>query len=333
MATDGLRLLLQVLLTILFTSVYSEDVDCSRRQLFIDTDIGDFFDDSAAVAYSLKNSNYQVQFLLTATGDVLSRAKVAAKYLELAGFDHVPVGIGETGHKSTGTDALFSWAKDFNITGYKGGVYEKGIDEMASRILQSPCKEVYILEIAPAPNMMAMLQKYPDVAKKAQVKVTAGSIRRGYDNSSTPSAEHNVALCPDCMKALFNSGANVTMSPLDVSQFLRLSTGPIQSLLYHSYPVPNSLMHTWLYYCTVNYCHPNEATGIWFDVVASFLVGENPEELLQFEVLKITVTSDGHTVVDDKSGTSMYVATGWCPDKGGPDELAKLFTDIVTKSP
>lgn len=306
-----------------------EDVDCSRRQVFIDTDIGNDFDDSAAIVYAIKNFEYQVQFILTATGDVQARAKVTAKYLQLAGLDHVPIGIGEPGQKCAGSAPLFSWAEGYNTSQYKGGVYQNGVDEMAKRILSSPCKEVFILEIAPAPNMAAMLQKYPDVVKKAQVKIMAGSIRRGYNNSTKPAAEYNVVMCPSCMETLFKSGMNITMTPLDSCGYFTLTPTQIQALLIHSYPVPMSLMHTFLYWCTVRTCQPNVASDVWFDAVAAFLVEEHPEELLQFEVLKITVTSDGHTVVDDKSGTSMYVATGWRPDEGGPHQFGNVYIGVV----
>ena len=318
-----------VLLCVLSTASLVCATDCSRRQVFIDTDIGSDFDDSTAIVYAIKNFKYEVQFVLMATGDVVARAKVAAKYLELAGLDHVPIGIGMPNQKSSGKGALFDWAEDYNISQYKGGVYQNGVDEMAKRILQSPCKEVFILEIAPAPNMMEMLEKYPDVVKKAQVKAMAGSIRVGYDNSSTPSSEYNVAMCPQCMRAMFQSGMNITITPLDSCQFFKLVPSQEQALLIHPYPVPSALMKTFLYWCTVHDCRLNVASDPWYDSVAAFLVEEHPEELLQIEVLKISVTDQGYTVVDDKSGTLMYVATGWRPDEGGPVQLGNIYVDTV----
>ena len=41
----------------------------------------------------------------------------------------------------------------------------------------------------------------------------AGSIYRGYNNSSKPSDEYNVKTCPKCMRELFQSGMNVTITP------------------------------------------------------------------------------------------------------------------------
>ena len=202
-----------VLLLVLALVSVGGGQDCTKTQVFIDTDIGSDFDDSVAIAYALKSPTLEVRFILTATGDVVARTKVAAKYLQVAGLDDVPLGVGLLNQNSTGAKGLFNWAKEYNLSDYKGGVFTEGSDEMGRRIMESPCKDIVILEIAPAVNMPYLLSKYPGIEKKASVKAMAGSIYRGYDNSSKPSDEYNVKTCPKCMRELFQSGMNVTITP------------------------------------------------------------------------------------------------------------------------
>ena len=101
-----------VLLLVLALVSVGGGQDCTKTQVFIDTDIGSDFDDSVAIAYALKSPTLEVRFILTATGDVVARTKVAAKYLQVAGLDDVPLGVGLLNQNSSGAQGLFNWAKE-----------------------------------------------------------------------------------------------------------------------------------------------------------------------------------------------------------------------------
>ena len=311
------------------TSVRGQD--CTKTQVFIDTDIGTHFDDSAAIAYTLKSPTLEVRFILTASGDVLTRTKVAARYLQLAGMDHVPLGVGLPNQNTSGVNGLFAWAQDYDLKDYKGGVFLNGTDEMGKRILESPCKDVVILEIAPAANMPYLLSKYPSIAKKARVKAMAGSIYRGYDNSSTPTNEYNVRMCPKCMRELFQSGMNVTITPLDTCGVFQLGNTSLRKVLAAPNPLSVAIAVTWAYWCTYYPCTPlvNSDYLVNYDVVGTFLAHPDPQALLNIQPLKIWVTDDGYTVVDDVKGTPVDVALTW--KDNGLHQLEALFTAAVTK--
>ena len=132
--------------------------DCTKTQVFIDTDIGSDFDDSVAIAFALKSPTMEVRFILTATGDVTARTKVAAKYLELAELDYVPLGVGLP-DKPSAAVTLATWAQDYDLKDYKGGVFLNGTDEMG-RGPGSPCKDI-VIPRSPAANMPYLLSKYP----------------------------------------------------------------------------------------------------------------------------------------------------------------------------
>ena len=316
---------------ILFAVASVRGQNCTKTQVFIDTDIGTHFDDSAAIAFALKSPTLEVRFILTATGDVTARTKVAAKYLQLAELDYVPLGVGLPKQNSSGVNGLFAWAQDYDLKDYKGGVFLNGTDEMGKRILDSPCKDIVILEIAPAANMPYLLSKYPGIVKKARVKAMAGSIHRGYYNSSTPTNEYNVKMCPKCMRELFQSGMNVTITPLDTCGVFELSNTSIRTVFAASNPLSVAMAVSWAFWCTYYPCTPLVVSDylVVYDVVGTFLAHPDPQTLLNIQPLKIWVTDEGYTVVDDAKGTPMDVAVTW--KANGIQWLEALFTAAVTK--
>ena len=154
-----------------------------------------------------------MQLVVTCTDDTTTRAKIVAKLLTIAERDSVPIGIGEANSNQT-RHTLWGWAQDFNLSDYKGGVYEDGVDQMAKIILASETV-VDIIAIGPMTNFPHLLDKYPDVVKKARIRAMAGSIYRGYGNSTTPAQEYNVMMCPYCMQRMLKAGWNVSITPLD----------------------------------------------------------------------------------------------------------------------
>ena len=86
---------------------------------------GTFMDDSFALAMLLRTPHLVLKLLVTASHDVVGRARVAAKHLSLVGCDSVPIGIGVP--SDNGTGALFPWAADYDLRAYRGGVRSDGL--------------------------------------------------------------------------------------------------------------------------------------------------------------------------------------------------------------
>lgn len=299
--------------------------------VIIDTDIGSDIDDSFAIGFALQRLSSQyldVKLIVTCTDDTTARARIVAKLLTVAGRDDIPIGIGEANANKT-QHTLWDWAASFNLSQYKGGVYEDGIDQMANIIFDSDTV-VDIIAIGPMTNFPYLLQKYPDVVKKARIRAMAGSIYRGYYNSSTPTMEYNVKICPGCMQMLFRAGWNVTITPLDTCGVADLPPQYLQPLIAAwdrwSYGLASSL----LYFCTVHSCQLNTATSPLYDTVATLLTLPTASDFLSFEMLNLTVTSDGYTVIDDKAGVPVQVALYWKGNAEGLNQYRMYLVEMLT---
>ena len=300
------------------------------QPVIIDTDIGSDIDDSFAIGFALQSSqDLDVKLIVTSTDDTTVRAKILGKLLTIAGKDTVPIGLGiENGNRTRHT--LWGWAEDFDLSSYKGGVYQNGVEQMAKIILESDTM-VDIIAIAPMINFPSLLQKYPDVAKKARIRAMAGSIYRGYDNSSTPAEEYNVQMCPSCMEQLLQAGWSVSMTPLDTCGVTNLSPQYSEPFIAASTQWSNGLGASLLYFCTVLECELNQKSSPMYDTVATLLALPEVNDFVDFKTLNLRVTSDGHTVVDNNGGVAVQVALYWKNNTVGLDQYLKHLIDVLIK--
>ena len=321
------------MVSLFLLSLFHEPQLCSQtsapRPVIIDTDIGSDIDDSFAIGLALQSSAYlDVKLIVTCTDDTTARAKILGKLLTIAGEDRVPIGIGYPNNNNT-RHTLWNWAKDFNLSDYKGGVYKDGVDQMAKIILSSDTL-VDIIAIGPMTNFPLLLQKYPSVVKKARIRAMAGSIYRGYDNSTTPAEEYNVQMCPDCMQQMLQAGWNVTITPLDTCGVASLPPHYSQPFIASANHWSFGLGASLLYFCTIAQCQLNVATSPLYDTVATLLTLPNAEDYVDFRTLKLTVTSQGYTVIDDRTGVATQVALYWKGDIVGLDQYRMYLASTLS---
>ena len=299
------------------------------QPVIIDTDIGSNVDDSYAIGFALQSQYLDVKLIVTCSDNTTARAKVLAKLLTIAGKDSIPVGIGVANHNST-KHSLWDWAKDFNLSEYKGGVHEDGVEQMAKIILSSE-SVVDIIAIGPMTNFPLLLKKYPGVVKRARIRAMAGSIYRGYDNSSTPTNEYNVRLCPPCAQQVLQAGWNVTIAPLDTCGVATFTPQYNQPFIASSNSWSYGLSSSLLYLCTVVPCQLNVATYPLFDTVATLLTLPTVYNFITFERLNLTVTADGYTVIDNEAGVPTQVALYWNSNILGLDQFRMYLVSILSK--
>ena len=303
----------------------------ARRPVVIDTDIGSFIDDSFAIVFALQSRLLDVKLILTCSENTTARAKITAKLLTLVGRDDIPIGIGVHGDQKV-WHTLYDWAKDFDLSTYKGGVFSDGVGKMAEVIDQSS-SVVDILAIGPMTNFPTLITKYPEVVAKANIKAMAGSVYKGYDNSSTPVVEYNVELCPECMQTLLSAGWNITLAPLDTTGVAQLTPAQMQRLFARDTGYELGLASSLLYFCTVytlgrDVCTLEVISPHIHDTVATLLLLPQAEQFAVLKRLKLTVTADGRTVVDDQHGVPVTVALDW-KSPSGLVEFQEFMTNLL----
>lgn len=183
--------------------------------VIFDTDVATDFDDNAAIAFAIQNPALDVKLILTATGDTTARAKVVAKFLLEVNRTDIPIGIGVPTTLPPGP--LYGWAADFDLGTYPGKVYIDGVAAAAAVINSNMAagEKTQIIAIAPCNNFPSLLSRFPDVVRGGVVQAMSGSIHYGYGNSTTPAAEYNVRVCPECTAVMYNASWPVFITPLD----------------------------------------------------------------------------------------------------------------------
>lgn len=325
-------ILLQFVLAAVAPLVLLSSTNGGKQPVIIDTDIGSFLDDSFAIAYAVQSPDLEVKLIVTCTDDTTARAKVAAKLLRLLGRDDIPIGVGIKNENRTHR-FLFDWARNENLSEYKGGVYENGVRKMYD-ILTHSDEMVDIIAIGAMTNFPTLLEKYPESVKKGRIRAMSGSINTGYDGEKKPVAEYNVAVCPWCMEVLLKAGWNVTITPLDTCGNFALDASEVKQVLESSSKASLALPSTLVYFCITNelpedMCDLKVGTPILYDVIATLLaIPTVANRFLEFSEMKLSVNGTGFTLVDAVNGTPTSVALHWKEngEKDVADMLARLFT-------
>ena len=160
----------------------------AKTPVILDTDIGDDIDDTWALVMLLKSSELDPKLITTTCGKAEYRAKLIAKLLTIAGRTDIPIGLGEGGRKGTGGQQ--AWVKDFSLNDYPGTVHQDGAAAIIDLIARSP-QTVTVISLGPSHTLAAVLERRPEVARKARFVGMQGSVFKGYGGGPV-SAEYNV---------------------------------------------------------------------------------------------------------------------------------------------
>jgi len=299
--------------------------------VIFDTDICDDIDDTWALAMLLQSPEFDVKLVTTAVGNTKSKAKTIAKFLEIAGRTDIPIGIGVQQHK--GHHRQDAWAKDYDLSSYPGKIYEDGVQALIDIIMKSR-KPIKLIAVGPLPNIAEALDREPRIAEKAEFVGMHGSVRRGYGNNPTPSAEYNVRAFVKEAQKVFTAPWNMTITPLDTCGIIQLKNQKYQKVLNKNSPLTRALMENYrawhkqgirgnnkdLSEAELNKrvdqkC--NSSSSTLFDTVGIYLAMST--ELVKMEKLPIIVTDDGFTRINE-NGKVINCATEW-KDLGAFEDL------------
>ncbi len=282
----------------------------SKIPVVLDTDIGTDIDDTWALAYILNCPELDVKMVVTATADPVYRAKIAAKFLDIAGRSDVDVGIGVRGAPSV--EFQKPWVEDYDLEDYSGVIHEDGVAAFIDLVHSSP-ETITCIAVGALPNLQEALRRDPSIAGKVRFIGMHGSIDIGYGGSPEPSAEANVVSNVPAFKAtLAADWKEFLITPLDTCglvvlggenyQRIKNSDSPMLKALMENYYIWKDLV-TWT---TVDYIETRSST--LFDTVAVYMAYEST--LLEYETVKISTTDEGYTI-RDPNGKPVEAAMRW----------------------
>lgn len=291
--------------------------------VILDTDIGTDIDDTWALALLLALPEFDLKMVVTDHGDTVTRARLAAKFLQVSGRSDIPVGIGLRG-KSVPVHQK-GWLGDYDLASYPGVIHQDGISAMVDLIMKSP-EKVTLFVIGPAPNIMEALRRQPAIAGKARVFAMSGSVDMGYDGNVKPAAEYNVKEDPAATRAMYEAGWDVTIAPLDTAGTIRLEGNRYQQILGCQKPSVRALIENyraWAEHADWTRTDPARQSSTLFDPLAVALAGW--PSFCVIGSVPLEVTDDGYT--RRKAGAKqIHAALRWKDREGFENWLTSRLT-------
>ncbi len=213
-----------------------------KKLLFLDCDPG--VDDAVAILLALASPEAEVVGVSAVGGNVpLERTlRNALDIVAFAGRPDLPV---YPGAKMPMTGALIT-AEDFHGTDGLGGVpipqsTAQPQAEMAwdaiHRLAKANPGLLTVVATGPLTNLGIALTKWPDLAGLLKEIVIMGGAS-AYGNT-TPAAEFNFLADPEGAEAVFQSGASITVLPLDVTHKCYVNCEEIAQLRSQATPQAN----------------------------------------------------------------------------------------------
>jgi purine nucleosidase len=192
------------------------------RPIIIDTDPGQ--DDAVAVLLALASPELEVVGVTTVAGNVPQPLVTtnALKLCELVGRTDVRVFVGadqplerelytaEYVHGPTGIDGV---ELPPPVTSAAG---KDAVDFLIEACLAAGDEGMTLCPVGPLTNIASAIAREPTIVPRIrEIALMGGGFFEG--GNTTPVAEFNIYVDPDAAAIVFNSGAPITMFPLDVT--------------------------------------------------------------------------------------------------------------------
>ncbi len=294
-----------------------------------DTDIGTDIDDTWALGLLLASPELDLKLVVADTGDVLARAKIAARLLEVAGRTDVDVALGVPHPQD---DPLpvgqAPWVEGYDLASYPGTVHEDGVQAMIDVIEASPTP-VVLLAVGPVPNVAVLLERAPEIASKTRVVAMSGSVDMGYNGAPEPSPEYNVAAGVESAQAMYEAAWPLLIAPLDTAGQIKIRGPLYQSLLASESATVQAILDNYrIWEPTFQFgsYDVESESSVLFDALAVALVHDMA--LCEIDEIRLRVDDDGKTVRDPEA-RAVDVAMRW-PDGGREAFEASLVERLLT---
>lgn len=269
-----------------------------NQKVIFDCDLGGDIDDAFALALLLSSQEeFEILGIALDHGNTPGRAEMACKILYETGMDNIPVYAGEhtptiVGEQTTleGPSTQMTWSQGFDRLLPRK---EHAVDFIIRSLNEYP-NEVILFTGGPVDNIADMLEKDPDILKKAKKVVSMfGSIEVGYGGGK-PVPEWNVRGSIEAGKKLMESGANITLAPLDITDHVFMNDDYLRAIAMRNTPLTDAIGSLYALW----YRHADWAvTAKMFDGVAIGMVLW--PELFTTREAFVYVDDEGFTRVDE----------------------------------
>ena len=213
-----MKKIILLLTTVIFTTF---SVSAQKQKVIFDCDLGGDIDDAFAMALLLSSQEqFEILGFCMDHGNTPGRGQVATKILYETGLNEIPVYLGRHTPSVVGEDTQLEgkspqmiWAEEFNVLKPQ----KKQASDFIIETLNKYPGEIILFTVGPVDNIGDVIDKDPEALKKAKRVISMfGSITTGYGGGE-PSAEWNVRGSIAAAKKFMNSGADITLAPLDVT--------------------------------------------------------------------------------------------------------------------
>ncbi|HEM8583996.1 TPA: ribonucleoside hydrolase RihC [Citrobacter koseri] len=190
-----------------------------RLPIILDTDPG--IDDAAAIAAALFAPQLDLQLMTTVAGNV-SVEKTTRNALQLLHFWNMDIPLAQgaaTPLLRPLRDAAYvhgeSGMEGYDFVAHDCQPLAKPASIAIRDALMSATEPVTLVAIGPLTNIALLLTHYPECAFNIRrLVIMGGSAGRG---NFTPNAEFNIAVDPEAASRVFQSGIEIVMCGLDVT--------------------------------------------------------------------------------------------------------------------
>lgn len=221
-----------------------------KQSIIIDTDPG--IDDAVAIITSFFAPNLNIRLLCSTAGNlgIETTTKNVLHLCEL--YDqNIPVAKGATGPLKRPLEPATGVHGKMGFGNYVYGKVNSKPLEMPAYEAMHQTLQLYhnttILVIGPLTNVALLLKNYPDDVKYIKEIVFMGGTKDNVLEQDKPYAEFNISRDPEACELVLNSGANITIIPMDFGHYAYIDseeiaklkqinkTGEIFSVMYENY--------------------------------------------------------------------------------------------------
>lgn len=288
--------------------------------VILDTDLGDDIDDTWALGMMLGTPSIDLKLVVTASEDTETKTRLVARILQDMGRTDVDLATGVKNSDRELNQAKYLEGYDYNK--YPGRVYADGVGRMIE-IIEASDEIVTICVIGPQTNLKALLERAPDVAKKARIVSMAGSVYVGYNGAEKPQPEWNVFRDIESARAVFAAPWDITIAPLDICGTLRLDGDHYKTVAESDHPFAKTTIANYSIWKNRRQ-HPEGSSSILFDTVAVYLI--NNDALCNMKTINLNIDDKGATVPDE-NGRPVNCALSWKDEAAFKDLLVGALTE------